>query len=77
MSDFNAYQRAIADNYEGGEFAHVTSADEDVGDTLFTFLLRELSTSEGTDTPAEALRRVTLARLQLQEMERVLYKVRP
>lgn len=72
----NIYQRAIADNYEAGEFSDVTStADAElVGDTLFVFLLRELA---GVADAAEAMRRVALAGLQLQEMERVLHKVRP
>jgi hypothetical protein len=31
----------VADNYAGGEFAHEIHTKDSVGDTLFTFLMRE------------------------------------
>lgn len=39
----SALQRHVADHYEGGEFAHITTVEEadDVGDTLFGFCIRE------------------------------------
>lgn len=79
MTDFNPYQRVVADTYGGGDYAHLTKLSEcrDVGDTLFTFLMIELSTKEGTDSPDEALRRMTTARLQLQDVERALFARKP
>lgn len=66
----NAAQRVVADTYGGGDYAHITAPDEaeDVGDTLFTFLIRELADSEDCDDLDEALRRVEVARDQLGEI---------
>lgn len=73
----NPFQRLVADNYGGGDYAHVQTLDEcrTQGDTLFIFLMIELDAKEGTDTRDEALRRVTNARLQLQELERLIYRM--
>lgn len=70
----NAAQRVVADTYGDGDYAYITSASEaeDVGDTLFTFLIRELAESEDCDDLDEALRRVEVARDQLGEIVEAL-----
>ncbi len=70
MSVFNPYQDAAKKTYWGGEFSHVNSTTEaeDVGDTLFLFLMRELSSSEGCDSPEEAIRRLDKAITDLEEV---------
>ena len=77
MSQLNRFQRLVADNYAAGDYSHLDNqreakADDDLGDTLFTFLMRELS-DDCQDDPNEALRRLTAARLELQELERVFF----
>lgn len=71
----NPYQRLVADNYECGDYAHHEdpAEAEDAGDTLYLFLIREL---EDPESPDVALRRITTARLQLQEMERVFHSTK-
>lgn len=70
MAEFNAYQRAIANTYGGGDYAHVETLDEcrNVGDTLFTFLMIECATSEGCDSAEEANRRLHMAMDNIQEV---------
>jgi hypothetical protein len=60
----SAWQKVVAANYGGGDYAHVTTLDEcrDVGDTLFTFLMIELDPKEDCDDWIEALRRLDAAR---------------
>ncbi|CAH0354486.1 hypothetical protein [Sphingobium sp. CECT 9361] len=64
----NAFQRACADIYGSGDFAHVQSLEEarEAGDTLFTFLLIELASGEGCDSAAEAARRLEMATADIQ-----------
>lgn len=59
----NPFQRACVRTYAGGDFAHVQNLDEarEVGDTLFLFLMIELSSEEGCDCPEEAGRRLANA----------------
>lgn len=59
----NPFQRACAEVYGGGDFAHVRSIDEarEAGDTLFTFLMIELASSEGCNCLTEAERRLERA----------------
>lgn len=66
----NPFQRACAAIYDGGEFAHVADIAEarEVGDTLFAFLTIELSTSEGCHTADEAVRRIGMAKHNLQDV---------
>jgi len=54
------YQRIVAGAYEDGLFRQTQSVQsaEDLGDGLFTFLLRELSENEGVDSLREALSRL-------------------
>lgn len=65
---FNSFQCQCAAVFGGGDFAHVTTLDEvrACGDTLFTFLMIELSDHEGcTDLP-EAARRLEQAQCDIQ-----------
>jgi hypothetical protein len=64
------WQRLVADNYGGGDYAHVQTLDEcrDVGDTLFTFLMIALDPKEDCDSLEEAQRRVGVAEDQLNEI---------
>jgi hypothetical protein len=60
MSGLNRYQRIVAEGYENGEFAHISSVEEAerVGDTLFGFLMAELSDSEDCDSRESAIGRL-------------------
>ncbi|AOH87124.1 hypothetical protein AWL63_23400 (plasmid) [Sphingomonas panacis] len=64
----NPFQRACATTFAEGDFAHVESLDDarEAGDTLFTFLMIELSSSEGCDSADEAARRLDMAIDQIQ-----------
>lgn len=75
----NAWQKAIARSYGGGDHAHfaekgeVRAADLDAcGDTLFRFLMIELADREDCDTLEEAIRRCESARQQIDEAIGVL-----
>lgn len=71
---FTAWQRLIADNYGGGDYAHVQSLAEcrDVGDTLFTFLMIETDPKEGCDDWPAALGRLNTARRDIEELDRLM-----
>ncbi|MDF0491509.1 hypothetical protein PX554_25660 [Sphingomonas sp. H39-1-10] len=64
----NPFQRACADSYGGGDFAHVKNLEQarEAGDTLFTFLMIELASSEGCDSAEEAVRRLDMAAADIQ-----------
>jgi len=64
----NAFQRACADTYADGDFAHVEQVEEagQVGDTLFAFLMIELASSEDCDDQVEAVRRLDCAIADIQ-----------
>ena len=64
------WQRVVAEQYGGGDYAHVQKLDEcrDVGDTLFTFLMLELDPKEGCDSWPEAMRRIVTARDELDDL---------
>lgn len=66
----NSFQRACANAYAVGDFAHVADLEQAraAGDTLFTFLMIELSTSEGRTDAGEAERRLAMA---IGDLERV------
>jgi hypothetical protein len=75
----NAWQRAIARTYGGGDYAHFTEQLEvshedlaDCGDTLFEFLVIELSDQEDCEDLEEAIRRMGQARDQLDAAIAVL-----
>lgn len=70
---FNRAQRIVANTYAGGDFDHVQPDEiHDVGDTLFTFLMIELSDDEGCDDAEEAARRVRVAIDELVAVEEAL-----
>lgn len=77
MSQLNRFQRLVADNYAAGDYSYLDDQREakrdDDGDTLLTFLMRELS-DDCQDDANEALRRLTAARLDLQELERIFFR---
>ncbi|OYX59771.1 MAG: hypothetical protein B7Y89_17685 [Novosphingobium sp. 32-60-15] len=64
----NPFQRACADTYGAGDFAHVQNVEEarEPGDTLFTFLMIELASSEGCSSVEEAVRRLDMAIADIQ-----------
>lgn len=64
----NPFQRACANVYGGGDFAHVSSVDDAraTGDTLFLFLMVELSSNEGCTDGEEAGRRLEMAIADIQ-----------
>ncbi|MGH6797139.1 MAG: hypothetical protein ACRECP_01870 [Methylocella sp.] len=71
----NDWQKAVARIYGDGDFAHfevdgkICDADLDqCGDTLFVFLMLELSDTEDCDSPEEAIRRIEIARRQLGDV---------
>jgi hypothetical protein len=70
----NDWQKGVVRIYGGGDYAHF--ADEGAisyeqldqcGDTLFEFLMIELSDAEDCDSLEEAVRRLESARRQLDE----------
>lgn len=62
MRGLNRYQQMIVDGYAGGEFAQVSSLaeSEQVGDGLFSFLIRELADSEDCDSLESAIQRLSV-----------------
>ncbi|MGN7931782.1 hypothetical protein [Sphingopyxis sp. 22461] len=64
----NPFQQLCAQSYGGGDFAHVESVPQarETGDTLFAFLMIELSESEGCKTREEAVRRLEMAISDIQ-----------
>jgi hypothetical protein len=66
----NPFQKICAHTYGGGDFGHVADVEEAraMGDTLFTFLMIELSTGEGCDSHAEACRRLERAITDVREV---------
>jgi len=69
-------QKIARDNYAGGNFSHVESVEEteDVGDTLFEFVMRELAPSEDCDSLDEAIRRMETAKREIEEVIEALRK---
>jgi len=63
----NQYQKVFKERYGEGIYSYIQSADEAENgcDTLFLFLMRELSTSEGCDSLNEAVRRLNAAETDL------------
>ncbi len=66
----NAFQRICAGAYANGDFAGVMDieAARAQGDTLFTFLMIELSSNEGCDSRTEAIRRLEMASANIEEV---------
>jgi hypothetical protein len=68
----NDWQKAVARTYGDGDYRHFEVdgkiSDDDLercGDTLFIFLMLELSGAEDCDSSDEAIRRLENARRQL------------
>jgi hypothetical protein len=63
----NPFQLLCAQTYGEGDFAHIESVEQarDVGDTLFVFLMIELSLSEGCESTDEALCRLEIAKADI------------
>ena len=60
--EFNEFQKAAAEAYNGGDHACGSPADiHNCGDTLLSFVMIELSTPEGADSKDEAVRRMSAA----------------
>lgn len=78
----NAYQQAAAKVYGGGDFAHfadITSTQaldgielRECGDTLFKFVMIELSTGEDCDSLDTAKQRIATAISELEDVARAL-----
>lgn len=70
----NPFQRACADVYGGGDFAHVPDIEQarEAGDTLFTFLMIELASTEGCDSAEEAVRRLEMAVVDILGIARAI-----
>lgn len=64
----NRWQKAVCETYGHGDYRHYRnnprwkSAVEDCGDTLFRFLMTELSDSEDCEDAETALQRLEAAR---------------
>jgi hypothetical protein len=70
----NDWQKAVARTYGDRDYAHFdvdgAISDDDLdqcGDTLFVFLMLELSDAEDCDSSEEAIRRMESARRQLDD----------
>lgn len=66
----NDFQKVAANVYGDGDYAHITEPEhsEDVGDTLFTFVIRELGDDGAAMTLAEALSRLDSAAEELLQL---------
>lgn len=73
-NDMTPQQIAAANAYDGGEHSYIVTElnwRRDVhlcGDTLFQFLMAELSTPEGCDSDETALRRLRTAASQINQV---------
>lgn len=71
MSRMTFFQITAAKLYKDGKYAHLIHAPDwpallpSLGDTLFAFIMLELSAHEGCSTLASARRRLTSAAQQL------------
>ncbi len=72
MRSLNRYQQIVVDGYADGEFAQVSTLaeSEQVGDGLFSFLLRELSNSEDCDSTEAAIQRLEVV---IKEVDACLF----
>lgn len=71
---FNRFQRHVADTYANGEYAHINRVGdaEEVDDTLFVFLIRELDDCEEWEDWDMAASRLRTA---IRDIEHVLNKM--
>jgi hypothetical protein len=69
-ADLNIYQRQVLELYHDGDFLHLLDVEEfdyyDLGDTLLTFILTELITEDGDETPADYTDRLQTGMLDLE-----------
>jgi len=66
---FDPFQKLVLETYAGGEHAELTvDRIDDCGDTLLTFLLYELSDSEGCDSFENAVARLDTAIRELEDV---------
>ena len=69
------FQKVVAESYEGGEFNcdevlnTLRDSSEDIGDSLFEFLMDEISEGEGVDSYKEAVRRLNTIVKQVEEVK--------
>lgn len=70
MSQLNDIQRKAAAAYDDGIFSHCESMSDarEVGDGLFAFILGELNDKDVEGSPDEAIRRLEIARTQIEEV---------
>jgi hypothetical protein len=79
----NQFQKAVLATYGNGDFAHLAEttfvshaefnqALAKCGDTLLTFIVKELSTTEGCEDLEEALDRMATARRDIVQVEQAL-----
>lgn len=73
--ELDDFQQFVVANYAEGEFSYCKTMEdvEDCGDTLCCFLVREISASEGCDSDDEAIRRLEVARDQIQDLVGLFY----
>ena len=66
----NKPQQIAVETYIGGEFGHVSTVEEaeNVGDTLFLFIMRELSDEEDCDSIDEAIQRLERSQADIQKV---------
>lgn len=66
----NLFQKICAATYADADFAEIPDIESarTCGDTLFTFLMIELATSEGCDNREEAMRRLDRASANIEEV---------
>lgn len=79
----NPWQAAVAKQYADGDFAHFATDPhwranlEGCGDTLFSFLMIELSSQEDCDGPDEAVSRLERARDDIDDAIASVTAARP
>ena len=63
MDKFNEFQETAKKVYCNGDYAHTRTLEgtDEVGDTLFAFIMYELSTEEGCENLHEAVGRLNIA----------------
>lgn len=68
MDSLNAYQTAVKDAYSDGDHSHIHSVQQAyiVGDSLFAFLMIELSDAEGCTDQETAWRRLESAKRDIE-----------
>lgn len=70
LSDLNKQQKIAVESYALGDFSHVDSLHdaEGVGDTLFLFIMRELSDDEDCESMDAAVKRMKNAMSEIQRL---------